>query len=270
MNKREREDEGNNDIHKKRFKSFEGQKISPTNPPFLNLLDKMIGLNNFPKEIHNYLKYYFTKNIQHFKLVNIHDNKQFRLKSFERELNYIVSQFDNDFRDTIKNCLLLHNNIQLATKEINLLRNKLYSDTDSVKNLSDDSLLIDRNIITFIDNKEYLQILIQEKLIIASNISITNKRIEEVSSQLKKLEDKRDTDLNNLQTYTPKFIDLKVQNISIFEKIKDYNLKIGDLFKDKNAIREISVIKSFIKIDTLKFINDKIHLKEIIDNHYEL
>ena len=267
MNKREREDE-DNFIPDKRFKFFEGQKISPTNPAFLNLLDKMIGFDNFPKETHYYLQYFFTKNIQHFKLVNNHDNKQLQLKSFERELNYTVSQHENDFREIIRDYLLLHNNIEFLTNQIKLLKNNLYSDTDTVKNLSKDLLSLNINIINSFDNKENLEMIVQEHSRIYFHLSITNKRIQDISSQLEKLENERTAHLNNLQTCMPKFIDLKVKNKYIFEKIKEYIVKLRDLYKYQVEIREVSVIKSFVKTNNSKFFNDKINLKEILHNEY--
>lgn len=275
MSKRLRETDSEEYGTEKRYRSFEGEIINLENPVFLKSLNKLIEIDRFPEEIHNTLKYYYTKVIKYLQLVNKYDIKVIELKSIENTITYNINSFNDNFNNIIKNIILLNNNIDSLKKKIKLFQNKLYSDINNVKELSKHLLYLNINILNYIDNKEYLKKIIEEHSKTNFNIIITNKNIEENSSELRKLENEYSKYLDYLKDYLVKFVDLKVEINSILHKYRDYLSKRKELNKYDNMLTESSTIQSFIKFQILKSIDNnnlkedlKKDLKEELQNEF--
>ena len=269
MNKRKRDpytEDTEDNILEKGYISFDGEIINPGH--FVELLDKLINLDKFPEEIHDLLKYYYAKIVKSLKLTNKHDTKVFELEYFQKILKYDLNCFINNFNDINKSIYLLNIKIDLLKKKIKLYQNRLYSSINNVKELSKYLLSLNIDILKSIDNKEHLEKIIQEHSRPNFNIMFTNNNIQEDYSELRKLEDENSKYLDDLQRYILKFVDLKVEITSILNKYRDHRIKTREIHNIKCIIKESSVIQFFVKNQILKIINNKNHLKELLQNEY--
>ena len=271
MSKRLRETDSEEYGTEKRYRSFEGEIINLENPAFLKSLNKLIEIDRFPEEIHNTLKYYYTKVIKYLQLVNKYDIKVLELKFIENTITYDINSINDNFNNINKSIILSNNKMDLSKRKIKLLQNKLYSDINNVKELSKHLLYLNINILNNINNKDYLKIIIEEHSKTNLNIIITNNNIEENSSQLKELENEYTKYLDDLKDYLVKFVDLKVEINSILYKFRDYLCKRKELNKYDNMVTESSTIQSIVKFQILKSIDNnnlKEELKEELENEY--